>query len=117
MVCGALLFAQLVGSFCGLAASMSPEKKEFRHDMSDLNALMQRENIPLQLRFRLREYMHQSKYLRAAKTRARLLSKLSHGMAGQFALQMGRKWLEVDDLWFFKRISDMHDSMVGEYIT
>ena len=106
MVCGALLFAKLVGSFCGLAASMSPEKKEFQLDMSDLNLLMERENIPLSLRYRLREYMHHSKYLRAAHTRQGLLMKLSPGIAAELALQLGSKWLEVDDLWFNKPINE-----------
>ena len=100
MLSGAVLFAQLVGSFCGLAASMSPELKQFRFDMSDLNALMKVEGTPPELRFRLREYLHQSKHLRSANTKTHLLASLSPGIAGEFALQMGQKWLLSPSVWF-----------------
>ena len=108
MVCGALLFAQLVGSFCGLAASITPDKKEFRFDMSDLNLLMRQENVPLGMRMRLREYLHNSKYLNASRTRTRLLNKLSPQLAGELALHLGKKWLDVEDVWFTKTIFDLN---------
>ena len=55
MLLGAVLFAQLVGSFCGLASALSPGKAQFRFDLSDLNAVMEAEAVPSGLRFRLRE--------------------------------------------------------------
>ena len=64
MYCGAIFFAYIVGSFCGLASSLAPDKAQFRFDLSDLNWHMEHENIPSDLRYRLREYVHQTVHLR-----------------------------------------------------
>jgi len=98
MLLGAVLFAQLVGSFCGLASALSPGKAQFRFDLSDLNAVMEAEAVPSGLRFRLREYMHQTTHLRQAATRQRILGLLSPGIGGELALNMNEKWLA--SVWF-----------------
>ena len=107
MIVGAIVFAQIVGSFCGLAAALSPEKAQFRFDLSDLNYHMSEEDIPAELRYRLREYMHQTVHLRQGKIRVRLLELLSPGLAGEFALKMNDKWLR--DLWFLQGLEHHFD--------
>ena len=81
MVCGAS-FRETRRIICGLAASMSPEKKEFQVDMSDLNLLSVRISSVVA---RYRYVMHHSKYLRC--TRGRDAVKLSPGIAAELALQ------------------------------
>ena len=107
MLAGAMFFAQLVGSFCGLAAAMTPETTSFRHDISDLNTLMEREQIPQEMRYRLREYMHASKLLRAGKTRQHILGQFSVGLGGEFALQMGQRWLFAEGMTTFKMLQQL----------
>lgn len=102
MYMGAIIFAQIVGSFCGLAASLSPDKAQFRFDLSDLNHHMEMEKIPIELRYRLREYVHQTVHLRQGETRLRLLKLLSPGLAGEFALKMNERWLR--NIWFLKDV-------------
>ena len=98
MLAGAIFFANIVGQFCGLAASLAPEKVQFRYDLSDLNYHMHEEAIPDELRYRLREYFHNTIHLRQGKIRVRLLKLLSPGLAGEFALKMNERWLT--DVWF-----------------
>ena len=104
MLTGALCFAYLVGSFCGLTSAMTPETTSFRNDMTDLNNLMSRGKTPSELRVRLREYMHASKVLRGEKTRQHLYRQLSPGMAGEFALQIGQRWLFVPENALFRAL-------------
>ncbi len=103
-----MLFAQLVGSFCGLASALAPGKAQFRFDLSDLNVVMEQEAIPAALRFRLREYMHQTAHLRQAATRQRLFGLLSPGIGGELALKMNEKWLA--SVWFLPPPEESQDN-------
>jgi len=120
MYCGAIFFAYIVGSFCGLASSLAPDKAQFRFDLSDLNWHMEHENIPSDLRYRLREYVHQTVHLRQGATRVRLLQLLSPGLAGEFALTMNQRWLK--DVWWLNGVdgsqsSDLHVKLALELRT
>ena len=46
MLTGSMLFAYLVGSFCGLAANLSPDIVRFRQDLTDLNKFLTANAIP-----------------------------------------------------------------------
>jgi len=98
MFTGSLLYAYLVGSFCGLAANLAPDVVSFRHDLTDLNRFLTQNNIPHQLRFRLREYMHQVVFLRRAATSNRLLDQLAPKLRNEAALCFNGKWLAKIDL-------------------
>ena len=77
MLIGALTFSYLIGNFCALASALSPDLAQFRFDLSDLNKLMSREIVPDEMRYRLREYMHNTDHLRQAKIRQDLFGALS----------------------------------------
>ena len=100
---GAVCFAYIVGSFFGIVVSLAPDKAQFRIDLTDLNFLMAAENIPPEMQYRLREYMHLTRHLRKGKTRVRLLQLLSPGLAGDFALKMNERWLK--NIWWLEGIN------------
>ena len=107
MYIGAVCFAYIVGSFCGVATNLAPDKAQFRIDLSDLNFHMAAENIPPEMQYRLREYMHMTVHLRQGATRVRLLQLLSPGLAGDFALKMNERWLK--NIWWLKGINVEQD--------
>jgi len=98
MLSGSLLFAYLVGSFCGLAANLAPDVVKFRQDLTDLNKFLTANAIPSNLRYQLREYMHQTVFLRRAATGNRLLSDLAPKLRNEVALTMNERWLHKIDL-------------------
>jgi HAMP domain-containing protein len=98
MLTGSLLFAYLVGSFCGLAATLSPDVVSFRQDLTDINKFMTENHIPPALRYQLREYMHQTVHLRRANTGNRLISNLAPKLRNEVALTINQRWLNVVDL-------------------
>jgi len=93
MLVGALMFAYLIGNFCALASSLNPDIAKFRFDLSDLNLVMSQESLPEPMRYRLREYMHQTGHLRSHARRVKLFDLLSSGLSGEFALRINGKWL------------------------
>ena len=93
MLTGSLLFAYLVGSFCGLAATLSPDVVSFRQDLTDINRFMAENNVPSALRYQLREYMHHATYLRRIATGNRLLMELAPKLRNEVALTINKRWL------------------------
>lgn len=88
MLFGSLLFAYLVGSFCGLAANLSPEVMRFRQDLTDLNKFLTAHHVPAALRYQLREYLHQTVYLRRNATGNRLLSEMAPKLRNEVSLSV-----------------------------
>ena len=93
MLTGSLLYAYLVGSFCGLAANLSPDVLRFRQDLTDLNKFLSAHRVPAGLAYQLREYMHQTLYLRHAATGNRMLTQLASKLRNEVALTIHEKWL------------------------
>ena len=52
---------QVIASFCGIFATLEPEKAAFRTTMDALNSYMHNEAFPEELRRRLREYFHRAR--------------------------------------------------------
>lgn len=67
MVVGGMLWGYLIGTFCSVAAQMTPHVREFREHLSALNSFMDTHSLPHLMRFKLREYMHQSIHLVLAR--------------------------------------------------
>ena len=94
MLLGGMLWGYLIGTFCGIAAQMSPGVREFRDNLSGLNAFMTNHNLPDMMRVKLREYMHQSVHLMAARRDHDVLRYLSRQMQLEVAWFVHRVWLE-----------------------
>ncbi len=82
-----------MGNFCGIVATLEPEKAEFRTLMDRLNRWMALEELPGELRSRLREYFHHQKIIRAAESQKELLSRMSPSLRGEVAWQCLGPWL------------------------
>jgi len=98
MLTGSMLFAYLVGSFCGLAQNLAPDVLQFRQDLTNLNKFLNEHKIAHSLRYELREYMHQSVLLRRADTAHRLLREVAPRLRNEVALAINEKWLYKIDL-------------------
>jgi len=74
-----VLWSQLIGVLCGIAANLSPAQQAFRKELSELNDFMSSNPglLDRKTRFRLREYLHQSVHMKRAQTQKRILAQLS----------------------------------------
>merc|ERR1719230_1146557 len=100
MLISSVIYAQVIGTYCGVVASLNPEQQAFREKLDDLNRFMQREELPSEMRRRLREYFHQSKHLRLADTQRSLLLHMPPSLKGEVSWETNQAWLEK--IWFLK---------------
>ena len=100
MLSGAMIWGQVIGTFCGVIAAFNPELTAFHRTMDELNRFMRREDLPDEMRRRLREYFHQSNHLRMAEQMRRLLSSMPPSLKAEVAFEVNQQWLER--IWFLR---------------
>lgn len=88
-----VLWSQLIGVLCGVAANMSPVKQAFRKELSELNTFLNNNHLDNQTRFRLREYLHQSVHMKNAAAQRRILAQLSPGLHSEVVWRITQRWL------------------------
>jgi len=93
MLSGALMWGQLIGTFCGVISTMEPDVTEFRATMDKLNRFMKRQDIPTQMRRRLREYFHHTKHVQQAVAQRSILSAMSPALQAETAWLVNEKWM------------------------
>eukprot|EP00937_MAST-01D_sp_MAST-1D-sp2_P003452 g3452.t1 len=86
MLIGAVCWAYIIGSFCGVVATLDLHTTEFRQTMDELNQFMKRNGLPHPLRRELRSYFHQARSLQEARSSKRLLEIMSPTLKGTVAM-------------------------------
>ena len=99
MLLTGMIWGYLIGIFCTLAA-VSPAVQTFRDDLSDLNVFMSIHNVEPAMRFRLREYMHQTVQLKTIELHRTLLTKLSPAMQGEMSLLINER--TMNHVWYLR---------------
>ena len=100
MLMSSLIYAQVIGTYCGVVATLNPELTAFRSSMDDLNRFMARESLPNEMRQRLREYFHQAKHLRLAEAQKGLLNQMPPSLKGEVVWATNEGWLA--NIWFLR---------------
>ncbi len=93
VVASALLWSEIIASFCGVISNLNPEVTLFQNRMDDLNRYMRLHRFDTHTRRRLREYMLQTKHLQVADAQRELLTLMSPKIQGELSLQVQGKWL------------------------
>ena len=61
-----MMWAYIIGTFCGMIATMNPSAANFRNTIDDLNRFMKLQDLEPEMRRRLREYLHPTRTLALA---------------------------------------------------
>lgn len=93
MLTGAMLWGHVIGTFCGIVATMNPHHAEFNRRMDDLNSYLALNNLPQELRRRLREYLHQTRHLQMASASKEIVTLLSPALQGEVTWAVNKRWL------------------------
>ena len=104
MLLGAMMWGNVIATFCGIIATLNPAEVEYRQTMDDLNRFMRLQSLPQEMRRRLREYFHQTKHLQQAASHRSLLATMSPTLQGEVALQVNSRWLSR--VWFLRGVED-----------
>lgn len=93
MLFSALLWGQVVATFCSLMASMQESKLANRSRLDHLNSFMAKEALPPPLRWRMREFFFKTKHLRDASKNRQLFLQMSPRLQAETLWEINKLWL------------------------
>jgi len=94
MLIGAICWAYIIGSTCGIVASLDVNTLQFRQTMDHLNEFMAESYVPKPLRKELRTYFHQAKSLQQYHSGQALMEQMSPMLRGKMAMVTFGKLVE-----------------------
>jgi potassium voltage-gated channel Eag-related subfamily H protein 7 len=94
MLIGAICWAYIIGSTCGIVASLDVNTLQFRQTMDHLNEFMEESYVPKPLRKELRTYFHQAKSLQQYRSGQALMEEMSPMLRGKMAMVTFGKLVE-----------------------
>ena len=98
MVLGSFVWAWVIGSLCGILATLNPHATNFRNTMDELNWFMTESGFTQPHRVRLREFFRQTEDFSRTVAYNELLEKMSAQLRGDTALLMGEEVLR--NVWY-----------------
>tara|TARA_B110001452_G_scaffold132915_1_gene110508 strand:+ start:2099 stop:4573 length:2475 start_codon:yes stop_codon:yes gene_type:complete len=98
MVFGSFVWAWVIGSLCGILATLNPHATNFRNTMDELNYFMHESGFTQAHRVRLREFFRQTEDFVRTVAYNDLLAKMSAQLKGDTALLMGEETLR--NVWY-----------------
>merc|ERR1719191_2512416 len=99
MLMGAITWAFIIGSACGVLSNLDPYKVQFEKTMDSLNYMLEDQEFPYELRYRLREYFAQSQHMQRLQQYQKLKGQMSNTLKGEVALHTTQRWL--GRVWYF----------------
>ena len=88
LLIGSSVWAYVIGSACGIIATLDPARIEFRQTMDELNLFCKDQNMPTELSVKLRSYFRNTIYLVRSRRYEKLLQKMSTRLRGDAAYRM-----------------------------
>mmetsp|Transcript_6920 Transcript_6920/g.18182 ORF Transcript_6920/g.18182 Transcript_6920/m.18182 type:complete len:386 (+) Transcript_6920:11-1168(+) len=113
MLFSGMLWCYVMGSFCGIAATLDPRSVNFRTTMDALNLFMQDRGLPRQSRVIIRSFFHKTRHLQYANEEQHLLDMMSPLLQSSVALAANERWLHK--IWYFKPISSFSNNELLEH--
>lgn len=94
MLCGALVWAYIIGGVTAVVSSFNVEDLEFSEQMDQLNQYMDSKHMDLKLRNRLRKFFRHRRSLEQEENHMALLEKMSPTLRGEVARSVSKEWLQ-----------------------
>ena len=88
LLCGSSVWAYVIGSSCGIIATLDPSRIEYRQTLDELNLFVREQSLPSELAVKLRAYFRNTIYLIRSKRYEVLLQKMSTRLRGDAAYRM-----------------------------
>ena len=109
MLCGSCVWAYVIGSCCGILATLNPALIEYRQTIDELNVFVRDHDMPQDLTVRLRSYFRNTMHLIRTRRYEQLLAKMSKRLRGDSSLVVATR--------AFKRVSYLsHPDLEPEFL-
>ena len=88
LLIGSSVWAYVIGSACGIIATLDPANIEYRQTMDELNFFARDQRLPTDLQVKLRSYFRNTLYLFRSRRYDALLGKMSQKLRGDAAYRV-----------------------------
>ena len=96
LLIGSSVWAYVIGSACGVIATLDPALIEYRQTMDELNYFVRDQSMPAELTVKLRGYFRNTMHVIRSRRYEQLLQKMSSRLRGDAAYRMsGRIFAQV----------------------
>eukprot|EP00747_Dinoflagellata_sp_TGD_P093541 gnl/TRDRNA2_/TRDRNA2_165799_c1_seq2.p1 gnl/TRDRNA2_/TRDRNA2_165799_c1~~gnl/TRDRNA2_/TRDRNA2_165799_c1_seq2.p1 ORF type:complete len:320 (-),score=23.01 gnl/TRDRNA2_/TRDRNA2_165799_c1_seq2:5-964(-) len=100
MLAAAYIWSYILGQIVGILTNLDPYGLKFKHDMDDLNQMMESKHLSQPLRLRLRSYVHEGRHLARLQGSQQLVNSImSPGLQREIALASERSDLFRSVYW------------------
>lgn len=103
MVVGCSVYAYTIGAVAGVVERMDKPSTEFYQHLDDLNSFMSENNLPAELRRRLRSYFTYCRQQHRQRHYRHLFNQMTPALRGEVSLYTNSMW--VEQVPFFKKAS------------
>lgn len=101
---GSVLWANVVGTICGISATGNPFNMAYKHNMDQLNYFLEDMSMPKTLRHRAREYLRNARELGKKVSYNELVDRLSPEVRKDLVLKMSKTTLQC--VWYLNALGD-----------
>jgi hypothetical protein len=99
---GALIWTQVLATFCDVATNSHPGLTQYRHQLDNLTEFVAFNNLPVEMARRMREFLQHQKDHHLREYATKVLPHLSTALQIEAILHCHRHWLE--SIWFLKNV-------------
>mmetsp|Transcript_144261 Transcript_144261/g.462023 ORF Transcript_144261/g.462023 Transcript_144261/m.462023 type:complete len:798 (+) Transcript_144261:171-2564(+) len=107
-VASGLIWAYVIGSICGIISAMDPLLVQYQQNMDLLNIMMADNNLPEDMRRRLRYYFQETRLLQRKVNQQTVVNSLSPGLQGELAMMISQE--SIHRVWFLDGLH--HDAVI-----
>ena len=100
VIIGSFIWTAVLAAFCDVATNSNPALTEFRQNLDSLNLFISINELPKDMAFRLRSFMHQQKGVQLQSDAKRTLPRISPALQVEVVLYIHRQWLGT--IWFIR---------------
>jgi len=108
MIISGMVWAYILSTAAGIAATLNPNTVLFHNTMDQLNYFMRERSLPGKLRKELRHYFEVARHVREINDDANLLEQMPSLMQGRVAFAAHKDWLQR--VWYFQHLPDSRES-------
>jgi len=108
MLASGMVWAYILSTAAGIAATLNPNNVLFHNTMDQLNYFMRERSLPRQLRHELRQYFETARKVREVSDDGNLLAAMSPLLQGRVAYAANQDWLVR--IWYFQQLIDSRET-------
>jgi len=102
VLCGAILWTQILADFCDVATNGDPAGLRFRQTLDEINLFISLHGLPQDMQMRMREYLHAQRNCQMRLETAKSISALSPSLQVEVIMYVHQTLF--DKIWYLRHV-------------